>query len=92
MDAEKQERCFSMSMQDKTQEKNPTQKNHYLTDKQVSDLTGIALQTLRNYRHFGKGPPYVKLEKSVRYRESDVIEFMDSRIVTPGGSDGARHE
>lgn len=49
-------------------------------------MTGIGLQTLRNYRMLRKGPPYVKLDKSVRYLESDVLAYMESRRVVPDGN------
>jgi len=49
----------------------------YLTEKQVSKITQIALPTLRNYRHIGKGPPYLKVGRSVRYLLADVIKFME---------------
>lgn len=55
----------------------------YLTDIQVSRLISIPVQTLRNQRFRGKGIPYVKMSKSVRYRYDDVIAFMESRKVTP---------
>ena len=59
--------------------------NHikYITEKEVSEITGRALSTLRNERFLGKGIPYIKIGKSVRYRLDDVIEYMEERrIVT----------
>ncbi len=53
----------------------------YLNEKQVSEMTGRALSTLRNERFIGKGMPYIKIGKSVRYKLTDIIEFMDSRKV-----------
>jgi predicted DNA-binding transcriptional regulator AlpA len=49
----------------------------YLTEKQVSEMTKLALPTLRNYRHCGKGPPYLKIGRAVRYLLADVIKFME---------------
>jgi len=56
-------------------------KVQYLTEKQVSEITGRALQTLRNERFLGKGIPYVKVGRSVRYSLEDVVEFMESRKI-----------
>jgi predicted DNA-binding transcriptional regulator AlpA len=56
----------------------------YVTEKQVSKITEIALPTLRNYRHNGKGPPYVKVGRSVRYLLADVIRFMEQGRIQPG--------
>ncbi|MFZ5517670.1 MAG: helix-turn-helix transcriptional regulator [Candidatus Zhuqueibacterota bacterium] len=50
----------------------------YLTEKQVAEITKFALSTLRNYRFLGKGIPYIKIGKSVRYNYTDVIEYMES--------------
>ncbi len=56
-------------------------KVQYLTEKQVAEMTGRALQTLRNERFLGRGMPYVKVGRSIRYSLEDVVEFMESRKV-----------
>jgi hypothetical protein len=56
-------------------------KKIYLTDKQVAEITGRGLQTLRNDRHRGQGIPYSKYGRLVRYAEADVIDFMESRKI-----------
>ena len=53
----------------------------YLNEKQVSEMTGRALSTLRNERFLGKGMPYIKIGKSVRYRLDEVVKFMESKRV-----------
>lgn len=53
----------------------------YLGEKEVSRITGIALQSLRNHRHRGIGIPYSKFGRSVRYALADVIEAMESRRI-----------
>jgi len=53
----------------------------YLNEKQVATITGRALSTLRNERFLGKGMPYIKIGKSVRYKYDDIIEFMESRKI-----------
>lgn len=53
----------------------------YLTEKDVKKITQRALPTLRNDRHRGKGIPYMKIGRSVRYNLQDVIEFMESRKI-----------
>ncbi len=55
----------------------------YLTEKQVAEITGFALSTLRNNRFLQRGIPYVKVGKSVRYKLGDVIAFMDRILITP---------
>ena len=36
---------------------------------------------LRNERFIGKGIPYIKVGRSVRYNLDDVIDFMESRKI-----------
>lgn len=50
----------------------------YLTETEVSELTGFALSTLRNDRFHRRKLPYIKVGKSVRYDRDDVIAFMES--------------
>lgn len=53
----------------------------YLNERVVSQITGRALQTIRNDRFNSRGIPYVKFGRSVRYSLDDVIQFMESRKV-----------
>jgi hypothetical protein len=55
----------------------------YLTEQEVSRMTRRALSTLRNERAAGRGFPYHKIGRSVRYDLKDVIEFMDRRKIVP---------
>ena len=55
----------------------------YLREQEVAEITGRAVPTLRNERHRGEGIPYIKIGRSVRYSEDDVVKFMESRKVTP---------
>ena len=52
--------------------------NQYLNEKQVKDITGRALSSLRNDRNKRQGIPYVKVGRSVRYNQEDVISFMEN--------------
>ncbi len=58
-----------------------------LTEVEVSKLTKLSLSTLRSHRQKGMGLPYVKIEKSVRYRKSDVLEYIDKHTVRSPKSD-----
>ena len=55
--------------------------NQYLTEADVAEMTKLSLSGLRNGRYLGKGIPYIKIGRSVRYKLEDVISFMDSRRV-----------
>lgn len=55
----------------------------YVNEKVVADITGYSVQTLRNDRHIGKGIPYTKRGRSVRYRLDEVCRYMeDGKIQT----------
>ncbi len=54
-------------------------KPQWITEKEVSRMTAIAEQTLRNDRHNRKGIPYSKIGKrSIRYLLDDVVSFMQA--------------
>jgi len=57
----------------------------YLNEKEVAQLTGRALSTLRNERHLGKGFPWIKIGRSVRYPKAEVIAFMEARKIKTVG-------
>jgi predicted DNA-binding transcriptional regulator AlpA len=59
------------------------QNNQYLNERQVSEITGRALSTLRNERSKRIGIPYYKIGRSVRYNFQDVIKFMESHKIIP---------
>jgi hypothetical protein len=55
----------------------------YLNEKEVHEITGRALSTLRNERFMRRGLPYLKIAgRSIRYRTGDVISFMEQRLIT----------
>lgn len=55
----------------------------WITENQVNELTSLSLSTLRSHRFYGKGIPYSKIGRSVRYSLKDVLAFMESKKVTP---------
>lgn len=52
-----------------------------LTTTQVSESTGIPTKTLEDLRIKGGGPRFLRLgrRKGIRYLESDLLEWMNSR-------------
>jgi hypothetical protein len=56
----------------------------YLTEKEASKLTKFSVFTLRNWRFYrSKGPAYLKIGRSIRYKLSDLTNFMDSKEARP---------
>ena len=57
----------------------------YMEIKDVATLLGVSPNALAMYRTRSEGPPYIKLhQRRVLYRRSDVMDWLDSRLVTPG--------
>ena len=55
----------------------------YVDEKVAAGVTGFCVQTLRNQRSAGRGIPYYKVGKSVKYKLDDVVEFMERHKVVP---------
>jgi hypothetical protein len=49
----------------------------------------VSLSSVRKWRLFNRGPKFLKIGTSVRYRPEDLTAFLDSRP-TGGGSGQAR--
>ena len=47
-----------------------------LTDIEAAGFLGIAVQTMRNWRHVGKGPAYLKLSPGPRGRIVYLLEDL----------------
>lgn len=52
-------------------------------DIKASKILKRAVQTLRNDRHLCQGPPYIKLGRSIRYRVSDLMDYLDKHRIDP---------
>jgi len=56
----------------------------FVNEKQAAQLTGLSVNTLRAWRHRCRGPRYHKIDgRSIRYRLSDLEQFMASFMVEP---------
>ena len=55
----------------------------FLTDEEVAKRLNLSVQTLRNWRCMGKGLPYVKFGRAIRYDINDVDAFSSARRVVP---------
>lgn len=52
-----------------------------LTPDQVSEYLDVPLGTLANWRYQGRGPAFVRLGRHVRYRATDIAEWISSLLV-----------
>lgn len=58
-------------------------KSKLLTTCAVSDLLSVPVGTLRYWRTQGLGPPWIKLEGSIRYAQEDLLEYISRNRRTP---------
>jgi hypothetical protein len=57
--------------------------DRWIEPREVERITGKKRQSLANERHRGFGIPYYKVGASVRYKLSDVFEFMEQHRIDP---------
>ncbi len=50
-----------------------------LTEHAVAELTGLSVASVRRWRLLRQGPKYLKIGASVRYKQSDVSTWLESR-------------
>ena len=54
--------------------------NRLMSETEVSENYGLNIRALQKWRCVGGGPRFVKLGRQVRYRASDVEDFIESHI------------
>jgi len=57
------------------------QQRQLLTTEQAAEFLNRPVRTLEDWRYRGGGPPFVKMGRAVRYRPSDLEEWVDTRTV-----------
>ena len=55
--------------------------NPVINEVEASEKLHVATQTLRNWRHQRKGPPYLKIGRSVRYSLEDLAKYIEEIVV-----------
>jgi len=55
----------------------------FLTEREVEELGVASRRTLQTWRLLGHGPPYIKVRRSVRYRSTDIEQWLAAQTVTP---------
>jgi hypothetical protein len=54
-----------------------------LTTDQAAPLMGVSPLTLVSWRHFGKGPRYLKVGRRAFYYSSHVEAWLEAQVVVP---------
>lgn len=58
----------------------------YLTTAEVAELTRTSPETVRYWRHIGKGPKSFKVGRKVLYESSDVATWLDQLKAAQGAA------
>jgi hypothetical protein len=59
-----------------------TEPDELLTEAEAAQLRRQSMRTLQAERLRGDGCPFVKLGRSVRYRRSDLMRFIEANVKT----------
>lgn len=54
-----------------------------LTPPEASELLAVSVNTLRHWRNHRTGPAYVKVGRTVRYRNEDLEQWIARQMVRP---------
>lgn len=60
----------------------PYKQERFIDEKQASEITGMSEAWFQKMRWSGGGIPYIKVGRSVRYRESDVLSYFEAHRVS----------
>lgn len=62
--------------------------DRYLTTAEAAEVLDVIPSTLQAWRSNKKvtSPPWVQIGRNVRYRESDLIRWLQGNTVHPGGA------
>ena len=55
---------------------NQAQEDFLINEKAVAKWLAVGLSTVQQWRLKGQGPRFIKIGKSVRYRQSDVLAYI----------------
>jgi hypothetical protein len=58
-------------------------KKEFLSERELEGLGIASRRTLQAWRLLGRGPRYIKVCRSVRYRVADIEQFLAAQTVTP---------
>ena len=62
-----------------------------LTEHEVARLVGMSVAAIRRWRLLNAGPPYLKLNHSIRYDPRALRDWLASRPTGGERAEGAKH-
>jgi predicted DNA-binding transcriptional regulator AlpA len=67
----------------------PPPKDRLLSQEESAVVIGVKPPTLAAWRHYGKGPRYIKVGRSAFYKMEDIENWLDQQAVVPAEGDAA---
>jgi predicted DNA-binding transcriptional regulator AlpA len=61
-----------------------------LNEHDVARITGLSVASVRRWRLLRQGPKYIKIGAAVRYKQEDILVWLESR--PSGGGQEPREE
>jgi len=58
-------------------------REQYVGDVVAAKIMGCSPQSMRNWRHLGRGPAYSRKGRMIRYRVQDLLDFMAAGRIDP---------
>jgi hypothetical protein len=55
----------------------------WLTEDEVAAETGKRVRTLRSWRKLGKGPPFTRFGRTIKYRRDSLVAYFKAQEETP---------
>lgn len=58
-------------------------RHRLLARTEAAEVLACSPQTLAKWAHEGRGPAWIHVGRSVRYRLADLLDYLDARRVAP---------
>lgn len=62
-----------------------------MSDGPAAEVCGVSRQALQRWRRERRGPPFIRIEGSVRYSRRALEEWLAARTVIPAHAVGEAH-
>ncbi len=61
-----------------------------LSEPQAARILNVSIRTLQAWRCAAKGPPFIRVGRAIRYRRSDLEQYLKDSTVQPIRNGGPR--
>jgi hypothetical protein len=61
-----------------------------INEKGAAEFLGCTVSAMRKWRLLGRGPAYCRVGRLIRYREDDLLAYVEASRVQPTNAEVAR--